>query len=85
MGLISGLLLLPLAPARGVGWVANRVADAADREYRSPGPLMARLAALHRDLECGAIDQEEFERQEEIVLTRLERLRAGDQGEQRGH
>ncbi|WP_258534528.1 gas vesicle protein GvpG [Streptomyces sp. PT12] len=36
---------------------------------------MARLAALHRELERGAIDQEEFERREEIVLTRPERLR----------
>ncbi|WP_049578166.1 gas vesicle protein GvpG [Streptomyces sp. SBT349] len=71
MGLISGLLLLPLAPARGVGWVANRIAEAAEQEYWAPGPLKAQLAALHRAYEDGEIGEEEFECQEEILLIRL--------------
>jgi hypothetical protein len=32
MGLMSSLLLLPLAPVRGVVWVAEVVADEADRQ-----------------------------------------------------
>ena len=32
MGLITGLLTLPLAPVRGVAWVAEQVAEEAERE-----------------------------------------------------
>jgi len=32
VGLISGLLTLPLAPVKGAAWVAEQVADEADRE-----------------------------------------------------
>ena len=32
MGLFTGLLTLPLAPVRGVVWVAEQVAQEADRQ-----------------------------------------------------
>ena len=32
MGLISGLLMLPLAPVRGVAWIGEQIAEEADRQ-----------------------------------------------------
>lgn len=72
MGLIGALLTLPLAPARGVFWVAEQIADAADREVRDPAVVRARLAALNAEFESGVIDVEEFEREEELLLAGLE-------------
>lgn len=71
MGLISGILLLPLAPVRGVIWVAEKVDEAADRQMHDPGVLRAQLAALNQELEDGNVSLEEFEREEEELLERL--------------
>ncbi|MFI2780377.1 gas vesicle protein GvpG [Streptomyces sp. ALB3] len=71
MGLFTGLLLLPLAPVRGVIWVADKVHDAADRELHDPGVIRAQLAALNQELEDGNVGLEEFEREEEELLDRL--------------
>ncbi|MFD9502677.1 gas vesicle protein GvpG [Streptomyces sp. NPDC060035] len=76
MGLISGILLLPLAPVRGVIWVAEKVNDAADREMYDPGVLRAQLAALNEEFERGNVSLEEFEREEEELLERLHVARA---------
>ncbi|WP_051941286.1 gas vesicle protein GvpG [Phaeacidiphilus oryzae] len=72
MGLLSGVLLLPLAPVRGVAWVAERLGDAADRELRDPAVVRARLRALNDALEAGEIGTERFEREEERLLDLLE-------------
>jgi hypothetical protein len=72
MGLLSGVLLLPLAPVRGVAWVAERLGDAADRELRDPAVVRARLRALNDALEEGEIGTERFEREEERLLDLLE-------------
>ncbi|MGW3819836.1 gas vesicle protein GvpG [Streptomyces sp. NPDC005046] len=55
MGLITGLLTLPIAPVRGVVWVAEKLNDAAERELHDPGVLRAQLAVLNRELEEGGI------------------------------
>jgi hypothetical protein len=75
MGLITGLLTLPLAPVRGVVWVAEKLNDAAERELHDPGVIRAQLAALNQELEDGHITQEEFERGEEELLDRLHACR----------
>lgn len=71
MGLITGLLTLPLAPVRGVIWVAEKVDDAAQRELHDPGVIRAQLAALNQELEDGTIGRAEFEREEDELLDRL--------------
>ncbi|MFD6372520.1 gas vesicle protein GvpG, partial [Streptomyces roseolus] len=64
MGLLDGILTLPLAPLRGTAWVIDQVLEAAEREYYDPAPVRARLAALVDDLENGRLDAEEFDRLE---------------------
>ncbi|MCX5008744.1 MULTISPECIES: gas vesicle protein GvpG [unclassified Streptomyces] len=76
MGLITGLLTLPIAPVRGVVWVAEKLNDAAERELHDPGVLRAQLAVLNRELEEGDISLEEFEREEERLLDRLHAAQA---------
>ncbi|GAA3772095.1 gas vesicle protein GvpG [Streptomyces phyllanthi] len=72
MGLLSALLTAPLAPVRGVVWVADQLAEAADREVNDPAAVRARLAALNQALEDGDIDLAAFEREEDRLLDRLE-------------
>ena len=71
MGLISHLLTLPLAPARGTAWVLDQVVLAAERDHYDPGPVRTRLAELERELLSGEIDDEEFDRREDELLDRL--------------
>ncbi|MDI2125414.1 gas vesicle protein GvpG [Yinghuangia seranimata] len=72
MGLLTGLLTLPLAPVRGVVWVARRIEDAAEQEMYDPAAIRAELADLQRDLADGLIDEETYDRREEELLDRLE-------------
>ncbi|MEU8822434.1 gas vesicle protein GvpG [Streptomyces sp. NPDC048636] len=73
MGLLTEVALLPLAPVRGVVWVAEQLRDAAERQLNDPAVVRARLAALNEALETGEIDSEEFEREEDRLLNLLER------------
>ncbi|MEU4000544.1 gas vesicle protein GvpG [Streptomyces fungicidicus] len=72
MGLLAALLTAPLAPVRGVVWVADQLAEAADREVNDPVAVRARLTALNRALEDGEIDLVRFEREEDRLLDLLE-------------
>ena len=68
MGLISGLLTLPLAPVRGVAWVAEILAEEAERELdaiSSPERALADLEAAH--LEGDVSDEEFAARQAELI------------------
>ncbi|MGY1434292.1 gas vesicle protein GvpG [Streptomyces reniochalinae] len=72
MGLFSGVLLLPLAPVRGVEWVAGRLLDVAEQELYDPATVRAQLGELNRAYEEGELTDEEFEREEERLLDLLE-------------
>jgi hypothetical protein len=86
MGLVTGILTLPLAPVRGIGWVIDKVAQTAEKEYYDPGPVQEALVKLERDLAEGRIDEEEFTRREDRLLHRFEEIRAYQlrRGGQRG-
>ena len=77
MGLITGLLTLPLAPVRGVAWVGEQVAAEADRELDDETRVRRELGRLEMDLELGRISEPEFEKREDELLERLERAREG--------
>lgn len=77
MGLVTGLLTLPLAPVRGAFWVIGQVADEAQRRYTDPEPIRKQLAALYADYRDGVIDEAEFDRREDELLDELEARGAG--------
>ncbi|AKZ59251.1 putative gas vesicle synthesis protein [Streptomyces ambofaciens ATCC 23877] len=72
VGLISEVLMLPLAPARGGAWAIRQVLNEAERIYYDPATVRAELARLEEQLEAGEITEEEFDRQEDGLLDRLE-------------
>ncbi|MFL5884643.1 MAG: gas vesicle protein GvpG [Thermoleophilaceae bacterium] len=71
MGLITGLLTLPLAPVRGVAWVAEQVALEAERELDVEARLRAELGRLELEREQGALTEQEFEEREDALLDQL--------------
>ncbi|GAA1887273.1 gas vesicle protein GvpG [Streptomyces durmitorensis] len=78
MGLIGEVLMLPFAPVRGGLWAVSQVLAEAERLYYDPATVRAELALLEQRLESGEIGEEEFDRQEDELLDRLEiGLRAG--------
>ena len=72
MGLLTGLLTLPLAPVRGTIWVAEQLTAEAERELRNETSLRRRLAETERQFEAGALTIEEYEAIEDELLERLE-------------
>ena len=72
MGLITGLLTLPLAPVRGVAWVAEKVAEQAELELYDENRIMGELAELERATDAGELDEQQFNRYVDELLERLE-------------
>lgn len=77
MGLISGLLLLPLAPVRGTVWIAEQLAAEAERELREARSPRRRLIEAERQLELGLLTVEEYEAIEEEALDAVEQDEEG--------
>nr|BFD81700.1 hypothetical protein StreXyl84_11010 [Streptomyces sp. Xyl84] len=66
------MLLLPFAPARGSAWAVRQVLREAERIYYDPAAVRAELARLEERLEAQEITEEEFDREEDALLDRLE-------------
>ncbi|MDC0765524.1 gas vesicle protein GvpG [Streptomyces sp. HD] len=76
MGLVTGILTLPVLPVEGVGWVLDKVVRAAEDEFYDPAPVQEALVNLERARDEDRIDDEEFAEQEQALLNRLEEIRA---------
>ena len=71
MGLFTGLLTLPLAPVRGVVWVADQLATEAERQLYDEERIRAEWLQLEIDAEDGKLSEEEFRSREDELLERL--------------
>ena len=71
MGLISGLLKLPLAPVTGTIWIAEQVQAAAEAEYYDESAIQARLREIDEARMAGTIDDAEADAAEDALLQRL--------------
>ena len=73
MGLISGLLTLPLAPIRGVAWVSELLAEEAQRQLAEAESPERALAELEAARAAGELSDEEFAELEaelaELILS----------------
>ena len=72
MGLLKELVLLPLAPVRGVVWLSERVAEAAELEMGDPEAVQREMTEAQLAYERGEIDERELARIEDSLLDRLE-------------
>ena len=71
MGIFSGLLTLPLAPVRGVVWVADQLVAEAERELYDEDRIRAELMQLEFEAEEGELSESEVQAREDALLDRL--------------
>ena len=71
MGLITGILGLPLAPVRGTVWVAEQIRRQAEEEYYDPARIRLELEQVDRLHEAGELTEEEATRLEDELVDRL--------------
>lgn len=71
MGLFTGLLTLPLAPVRGVVWIAEQVVDELDRQLYDEDNIRRELLQLELEYEDGMIGEEERQMKEQELMERL--------------
>ena len=75
MGLISGLLTLPLAPVRGTVWLAERIEEQARGELNDESAIREGLLALEASREAGELSDEEIDQAENELVERLMTIR----------
>jgi len=83
VGLISGLLTLPLAPVRGTVWLAERIQEQAEAELYDEDVIRAQLMDIDAAREAGEIGDKEATRVEDELLERL--IAAREMGADRTH
>jgi hypothetical protein len=71
VGLVTGLLGLPLAPLRGVIWLAEQIRDQAEEQYYDPARIRAQLEEIDEARRAGMLSEEECEELENELLQRL--------------
>ena len=71
MGLFTGLVTLPLAPVRGVVWVAGILKDQAEAQLYDPGRIAAEMQQVADDVANGTITEDEAAEREEELIHRL--------------
>ncbi|TYK45001.1 gas vesicle protein GvpG [Actinomadura decatromicini] len=76
MGLFTGLVTLPLAPVRGVMWLAETLTEQAEARLYDPGRIAAEMEQVADDVAAGRIDDEEAAAREEDLIRRLNEGRA---------
>jgi Gas vesicle protein G len=75
VGLISGLLTLPLAPVRGVVWVAGRIEEQVEDELYDESAIRAGLLELDAVRQTGEFDEQEIADAEDALIERLMAIR----------
>jgi gas vesicle protein GvpG len=80
MGLITGILTLPLAPVRGVAWVAEKVAEQAELELYDENRILRELVELEAARDRDEISEQRFDAAVDELLERLQVGRALREG-----
>jgi hypothetical protein len=75
MGLITGLLTLPLAPVRGTVWLAERIQEQAEEELYDESAIRAGLLELEAARQAGDLDERELAEAEDALVERLMAIR----------
>jgi hypothetical protein len=84
MGLITGLLTLPLAPVRGTVWLAERIQEQVEAERYDESALQDALLELEAARRTGQFAEEELVEAENAVIERLMQSRGYAQEETDG-
>jgi Gas vesicle protein G len=84
MGLITGLLTLPLAPVRGTVWLAERIQEQAEAELYDESAIRTGLMEMEEAREAGSMAPEEIDAAENDLLERLMEIRGLGREESNG-
>jgi hypothetical protein len=71
VGLLTGLLGLPLAPVRGVVWLAEQIHDHAEEQYYDPVRIRSQLERIDEARRSGELAEAEAAELENELLQRL--------------
>lgn len=71
MGLLTGLLTLPLAPVRGVVWLGEQLEQEARRQWSDPAAVRAKLAEVDAAYEAGEVTEAERDALQDELVSRL--------------
>ncbi|HEY2272377.1 MAG TPA: gas vesicle protein GvpG [Jatrophihabitantaceae bacterium] len=71
MGLLTGLLTLPLAPVRGVVAIAQVIEREAYRQWTDPATVREQLAAVDAAYQRGELTEQERDEQQDQLVARL--------------
>ncbi len=76
MGFLLDLLAWPVTmPIKGTVWIANKVAEQAEKELYSEDAVRGKLLELELRYDLGEIDEDEYVAAEEALLERLRTIR----------
>jgi len=76
MGFLVDLLAFPvLGPIKGVLWIAQKVAEEADKELYDEDAVRGQLMELELRYDLGEISEQEYLEVEEALLGRLRVIR----------
>lgn len=84
MGLFTGLVTLPLAPVRGVMWLAETLTEQAEAQLYDPGRIAAEMQQIADEVAAGEITEDEAAEREEELIRRLNEGRAREQARLEG-
>jgi hypothetical protein len=71
VGLVTGLLGLPLLPVRGMTWLAEQILEQAEEQYYDPARIRAQLEQVDEARRSGELLDEECVEIENELLQRL--------------
>jgi hypothetical protein len=71
VGLVTGLLGLPLLPVRGVAWLAEQILEQAEEQFYDPARIRAQLEQVDEARRSGELSEEECVEIENELLQRL--------------
>ncbi|HEY3507239.1 MAG TPA: gas vesicle protein GvpG [Actinocatenispora sp.] len=70
MGLVTGLLTLPLAPVRAVVWLGEAVRDQVDAQTRDPAAMRRQVEEIEEREQAGELSPDEAREAQQAVLDR---------------
>jgi len=70
-----------LAPLKGVVWLGKKINDVIEKEISDEGRIKEKLMELQMQFELDEINDEEYKKQEEELLARLDAIRKAKEEE----
>lgn len=77
MFLIDDIILLPIKP---VIWIAQKINEVVERELSDEGRIKEKLMELQMRFELDEISEEEYKKQEKVLLVQLDAIREMKEG-----